>query len=67
MLETIRSCIVELPNIGFPEFYQDFVTSAYKQAINRRIDLDLHRFSSLDSVNVIVEGLNQMTEELKQI
>ena len=67
MLETVKAYIETLPNKSFPELYQDYVMSAQHKVSEHRLDIDKHRFTSIDNMSSLVAGLNEMTEELKQL
>lgn len=67
MLETIRNCINNLPDKDFPELFQEYVIESEQRATKHRINIDSHRFTSIDSITAIIAGLNQMTEELKSL
>ena len=67
MLKTVRRYIDGLPDTRFPDFYQDYVMESELRVRNHRIKIDSVRFTSLDNISVIIEGLNHMTEELKTL
>lgn len=67
MLPTIKRCIQELPETEFSDFYQDYIMESELRVRSHRVKLDLHRFTSVDDIHIILNGLNKMTEELKQL
>ena len=67
MLETIKKCIEDLPDKSFPDYYQEYVMEAEQRVMQHRINIDSHRFVSIDNMSDIIAGLNQMTEELKTL
>lgn len=67
MLESVRQCINNTPDIVFADFYQQYILNSEHQIVDYGLDIDKHRFTSIDNINDILAGLNIMTEELKHI
>lgn len=67
MLQSVREYIQELPDIRFSDFYQDYIIESESKVRSHRINLDSHKFNSVEDIGSIIIGLNLMTEELKQL
>ena len=62
MLQTIKSCIEILPDKSFSEFYQDYIIQSQNKISDHQINVDKHRFTSIDNISSIMSGLNERTQ-----
>lgn len=67
MLETVKNYIANLPTTSFSDYYQDYVASFQHRSVNHQIEVDSHKFKSIDDIETVLKGLNTLTEELKRI
>lgn len=66
MLETIKRCIDNLPNELFEDVYQEYIVETQNRIMNHQLNIDSHRFRSIDDISTILKDLNTLTEELKK-
>lgn len=66
MLETIKQCINNLPDKSFDDLYQEYIVETQNRIMNHQLNIDSHRFRSIDDINTVLKDLNKLTEELKK-
>lgn len=67
MLRSIRECITNLPQKNFDEFYQDYITQIQDSIIEHEVVQTYSKLDQMEDELTIIEGLNELTEELKRI
>lgn len=66
MLNTIKEYIKSIPDKTFDTLYQEYVISVQDNIVKHQIEVDSHKFTTIDDINAVMKDLNALTEELKK-
>lgn len=67
MLDTIKQAIVDLPDIPFEEYYQQYVQECSSRVVEHNVQRSSLEFRNIEDIPSAIKGLNTLTSEFTRM